>query len=165
MEALEMRKEQIRERSFVLLDCDTIQITKKHCCIRKIYMLGKDGMTECELEFIPCAEFNSLDKKYQRAFIYCCKNIHKLDYQPKDAILQCKDAENVIKEFASRLNAELILYKGGSIEKRLCEKIDIDKKVDSHSPKVEVNLHYNYLLNTGCLFELPVQVKSKTHLQ
>ena len=136
-------------------------------------MLGKDGMTECELEFIPCAEFNSLNKKYQRAFIYCYKNIHKLDYRPKDTILQCKDAEDVIKEFASRLNAELIIYKGGSIEKRLCEKINIDsmniedvgaKKVDSDSPKVEVNLNYNYLLNTGCLFELPVQVKSKTHL-
>ena len=125
MEALEMRKKQIRERNFVLLDCEAIRISKEHCCIRKIYMLGKDGMTECELEFIPCAEFNSLDKKYQRAFIYCCKNIHKLDYQPKDAILQCKDAENVIKEFASRLNAELILYKGGVLKKGYVKKLTL----------------------------------------
>ena len=72
------------------------------------------------------------------------------------------------------MNVERILYKAGSIEKRPREKIDIDsiniedvgsKKGDSHSPKVEVNLHYNYLLNTGYLFELPVQVKSKTYLQ
>ena len=88
-----------------------------------------------------------------------------MDYHPRDTILKCKDAANVIKQFASRLNVELILYKGGSIEKGVCEKIGVDfiniedvgaKRVDSHSPRVEINLHYNFLLNTGCLFELPV---------
>ena len=66
METLEMKKDAIRERGFVLLDCEGILVSKQHCCIRKLYMLAKDGMTECESEFNPCVEFNSLDKKISR---------------------------------------------------------------------------------------------------
>ena len=49
MEALEMKKEEIRQRSFVLLDCEGVQVSKQHCCVRRLYILGKDGMIECEL--------------------------------------------------------------------------------------------------------------------
>ena len=31
-------------------------------------MLAKDGITECESEFNPCAEFNSLDKNTKTHF-------------------------------------------------------------------------------------------------
>ena len=123
-------------------------------------MLAKDGISECELEFIPCIQFNNLEKKYQRAFLYCYHNVHKLKYYPKKSNLKCGVAAHMIKQFANSLNAKLILYKGGTIEKKLCEKLRIDsiniedvgaEKINSHSPRIEINAHYNYLLNMGCL--------------
>ena len=74
-----------------------------------------------------------------------------MDYCPRDTKLKCKDAENVIKNFASGLNEELILYKGGNIEKEFCEKNGIDA-INIEDVGVK-KVPYNFLLNMRCLFK------------
>ena len=51
---------------------------------------------------------------------------------------------------------ELVLYKGGTIEKDLCRELDVDcmniecfegiEKASSHDPREEVNFYYNQLI-------------------
>ena len=62
---------QIKDKNFAILDIEYIQASKSHQCIRKLYILAKDGYTEMELDFKPCKPLHELTKFYQRSFRFC----------------------------------------------------------------------------------------------
>ena len=70
-------------KRWAILDIEYIQISAIHQCIRRLYILCDNGFTDMEADLYPCAQFKDLEKQYQRAFHYCQKYIHKLDYKPK----------------------------------------------------------------------------------
>ena len=155
----------IRARNFGILDCECIQTSSHHQCVRSLFILCKDGFTSKHAEFYACIQYRELDIKYKKAFRYCQKHIHHLQYKPQkiNAPL-CIQAAFLIQEFVRMNNIDIILFKGGTIEQRLCNDAGVPSlnieilgapKVNSHDPKVEVHSHYNYLLNIGCLFPLP----------
>ena len=157
----------LRERNFALVDCEGIQTSKDHCCIRSMYILSKDGFTCQENDFFTCKPFKQLEDKYKKAFIFCKKHVHRLRYNPKDTTHQCTVASQILFNFVRRNNIKIVLYKGGTIEKKLCEEMNIEAynierlgvlKIYNHSPNVETHFHYNCLLNIGCLFRLPENV-------
>jgi len=86
-----------------------------------------------------------------------------LEYYPTAYADRCVNSLAIIKDFITTNNINLLLYKGGIIEKRLAEKLNIASyniekvgapKVDSHDPEVEVNAHWNFLLQRGCILNL-----------
>ena len=144
-------------QNFVILDIEYIQISKHHKCIRKIHMLAKNGFMKLTKEFYPCWKFNKLEDKYQRAFLYCRKNIHGLSYSPPKMLQspQCQRAKEVLKYFITMHKFDFILFKGGTVERDLCsamnipaynvEIFDIDK-AGSHSPEEEVDFYFRQLI-------------------
>ena len=110
------RKEYIKDKNWALLDIEYIQCTRTHKCVRKLYMLAKDGYMDLLLEFFPCEPLHKLDKKYQRAFRYCQREIHKLPYCPSPPSPPCWTAVKELNNFIVDNDIELVFYKGGEIE-------------------------------------------------
>ena len=146
----------LRKRNFVILDIEYIRTLENHCCIRKLYLLSKDGIQEREADLVPCQHFKDMEQKYQNSFLYCKRNIHHLPFYPKKRIFKCYYARRIIEEFMDITGADLVLYKGGNIERNLCNRMGLEsynieelgvKKVTTHDPREEVNIHYNFLLN------------------
>ena len=122
---MEHLKELMREKNWALLDVEYIQISKDHRCVRKLYILAKDGFTEKELEFHPCIRYRSMSKRNKRTFHYCKTHIHKLPYYPRVYASPCNTALDKIGRFIDENNIDFILYKGGEIENDLCDDIGI----------------------------------------
>ena len=146
----------IVKRRYILLDMEMIQTSKNHACVRKLYALDKDRKRQIEMEFIPCKKYEELDEKYQVSFDYCKRRIHKLEYYPKRKDKFCQDAQFILKNFLDNSKSDMILYKGGQHEKNISNQIGVDsfdmekidiKKVKTHNPKEEINLHYDQLIN------------------
>ena len=143
--------ERIRNENFVFLDIEYIQSTSSHQCIRKYYMLSKDGSYECEDEFYACRRFHQLKSKYKSAFIFCRENIHLLDYEPSYFAPRCRIAPFKIKNILEDREIDFVLYKGGTIERDLCTRIGVQsynielligvEKVQSHDPREEVQFY------------------------
>ena len=153
---------QIKDKNFALFDVEYIQSSKIHKCIRKLYILAKDGYTDMELEFKPCKSLYELPKFYQRSFQFCENYIHKLPYYPSDRYAaRCSKVLEKINAFIVYNSIECILYKGGTIEAELCQKLCIPsynlenlsylEKVESHDPQTEVTGYYRQLVNLGYL--------------
>ena len=152
---------ELKTRNWMIMDIEYIQTSRKHQCIRKLYMLSKNGSTESELEFYPCVRYKNLSRKYQRAFHYCQKYIHKLSYNPRNYSPLCSNVLKEINDFIVHNEIELVLYKGGMIEYKLCEELCITsmdlevipqlKKAYSHNPKVEVNFYYAQIVGYSYL--------------
>ena len=151
---------QIKDKNFAILDIEYIQASKSHQCIRKLYILAKDGYTEMELDFKPCKPLHELTKFYQRSFRFCENYIHKLQYYPSDPYApRCSKVLEKINEFIIYNSIDCIMYKGGTIEKQLCQKLCIPcynleylsdlRKVESHNPQTEVLGYYGQLINLG----------------
>ena len=149
----------ILQRKYILLDMEMVQTSKNHACVRKLYALSKDGERDLEMEFIPCVEFKQMEDKYKKSFFYCKKNIHKLSYYPLKKSLPCREAKYVLKNFVLSLDADIIFYKGGIFERDISTEIGIDsfditqlgvKKVNSHDPKKEIQLHYKQIIRMHC---------------
>ena len=144
------------EKHWALLDIEFIQTAKNHKCLRKIYILAKDGFTDWELEFYPCKKFKDLDKRYKKLFRYCRANIHLLPYYPERYALPCSTAALKIGKFIKDNGTDLLLYKGGCIEEQICKELcissfNIEKLGDfekpySHDPYVEVNTYSEQLI-------------------
>ena len=155
-------QERMRNENFVIVDIEAIKTSEQHSCVRKMYILSKDGMKDLEVEFVPCIWLSELSWKYKQSFFYCQHHIHKLNYYPPQHVtLKCKDAPNIVRNFDR--NVKLMLYKGGDHEKKLARIIGMDsiniedvgiQKVNSHDPKEEVNLYFNQLLHLGCILKL-----------
>ena len=145
----------MKEKNWALMDIEYIQTLKNHRCIRKLYILAKDGFREKELEFYPCIQYNQMKRRNKRAFNYCKANIHKLSYYPQRYASPCSTAVEKLKNFIDDNDIDFILYKGGEIEVDLCAELDIPayniecfalEKAFSHDPRTEVNCYYNQLV-------------------
>lgn len=145
-----------REKNYALMDIEYIRTSATHQCIRKLYILAKDGFTDLELDFYPCVRYKDLDKRYRRSFRFCKAYIHKLSYDPKRYSPACSKVLDKLNEFIVYNDIDFILYKGGLIEKDLCSKLCIQsfniecfvelEKVESHDPRAEVNSYYAQLV-------------------
>ena len=150
-------KELLSEKRWALLDVEFIRISSTYRCIRKLYILHDNGFADMEMEFYPCTRYHNLERKYQSSFRYCKQHIHKLSYNPKFYSPECLLTLPILSKFIIRNDIELILYKGGTIEKDMCEALDMPSlniecfeelvKAHSHDPKFEVNLYYDQLIN------------------
>ena len=157
---MERLKELMREKNWAIMDIEYIQITTEHRCVRKLYMLAKDGYTDRELEFHPCIRYKSMTRRNKRSFHYCKTHIHKLPYYPQVYASPCNTALDKIGRFIDKNNIDFILYKGGEIESDLCDDIGIPsyniecikdlEKAYSHDPQTEVNCYYRQLVDLDC---------------
>ena len=147
----------LTEKLWALLDVECIDTSPRHRCIRKLYILSKNGVDDMEMEFHPCRPYRDILPKYQTSYHYCQRHIHKLSYAPSWRVTSfyCRDSVPKLNEFIVNNGIELILFKGGTIELELCKKLDIDcmniecmgiGKANSHDPREEVNLYYNQLI-------------------
>ena len=150
----------IKKGNFMLLDIEYIQATKSHQCIRKFCMLSKNG--ECEYgEFYPCKRFHELELRFQKAFHYCRRNIHKLTYNPIHYSPECRTSSTVVQKIVADYSCDFILYKGGTVEKDLCERIGVQsyniecleglRKATTHNPRDEVYFYMKQLNDMGLL--------------
>ena len=152
----------LRRNRWAIMDIEYIQCTRSHKCIRKLYIMTKDGVTFMEMEFFPCKLYEELERKYQRSFKYCYKHIHKLPYYPQEHSAPCSTALEKVDRFITDNGIELILFKGGIVERNLCQELAIPSfnieffrklvKANSHEPSEEVNCYYNQLVMFGCCF-------------
>ena len=146
----------MKSRNWALMHIEYIRISPTHRCIRKIYILADDGVTDMECDFYPCIRLKDLEKKYQRSFHFCHRYVHKLRYDPKQISPECVKALKKINEFIVNNNIEVMLYKGGTIEKDICYELDVPAyniecfseldKVQSHDPRTEVSCYYGQLI-------------------
>ena len=158
-------RQRLHDKNFAIIDCEYIQTSARHKCIRSMYILTKDGFTSERREFSACKRYYELEDKYKRAFQYCRRHIHKLPYDPKCSSPHCTQSTTVLYEFIVKHNVKLVLYKGGQIEKELCDEINFPSfnierldgihKADTHDPDVEVHFHYKSLIQGGYVFPIP----------
>ena len=152
--------EKLIDKSWAILDVEYIQSSKNHKCIRKLYILAKNGYSDMEMEFYPCTRYRYLEPKYKRSFQFCRRNIHNLSYHPWKFSPLCSQAVPKLNEFIVDNDLELILYKGGTIERDLCEDLYIEsmniecfgdlEKAYSHDPRKEVHFYYDELIRYLC---------------
>ena len=152
--------ELMQELNWAMLDIEYIQTSKEHRCVRKLYMLAKNGFMDKELEFHPCIRYKSMKKRNKRSFHYCQEHIHKLSYYPKTYASPCDTALEKIGRFIDENNIDFILYKGGEIENDLCTELGIPsyniecikglEKAYSHDPRTEVNCYHAQLVELNC---------------
>ena len=148
--------EELIEMNWALLDVEFIRISPTHRCIRKLYILGANGYSDMDREFYPCKQYKDLNRKYQRSFQYCKQHIHKLTYSPKKYSAECAQVLRKLNQFIVNNGIELVLYKGGTIERDLCEALNIPsfnienleglKKANSHDPRTEVDCYYSQII-------------------
>ena len=143
------------EKRWALLDVEFIRTSAAHRCIRKLYILCDNGFIDMELEFFPCVPYKDLELKYQRSFQYCKRHIHKLCYKPRYYSPECLKVLPILNEFIVDNDINLILYKGGTIERDLSNALDVSslniecfqlEKVQSHDPYVEVNGYFSQIV-------------------
>ena len=145
----------LKFKSWALLDIEYVQVSKYHKCIRKLYVLTGDGKCDLEMEFTPCVPYYFLSEKDQRSFRWCTNHIHKLPYYPATMSRPCIASHSIIRIFVNNHNVEVVLYKGGTIERDVCQRLRIEsqnievydklKKVHSHDPGTEVSLYWDQL--------------------
>ena len=148
--------ELMKEKNWALMDIEYIRTSKTHRCIRKLYILAKDGFNDVDLDFYPCVRYKDMPSGYRCCFRFCRNHIHKLSYYPKVYASPCNTALEKIRMFIVDNDIDFILYKGGTIEKDLCDVLNMPsyniecfrklEKANSHDPRVEVNCYYGQLL-------------------
>ena len=149
-------KTTVLKTNWIILDMEMIRTSKKHCCVRKVYALHKDGYRHLQAEFVPCVAFADLSSEDKNSYKYCYKKVHGLPYYPAryTRSAPCLKAKHVLQSFIADTCSEVILYKGGIFEKRISADIGVEsfnierlgiQKVNSHDPKEEVHLHYGTL--------------------
>ena len=151
----------MKEKNWALMDIEYIRTSPSHRCIRKIYILAKNGSDEMEQEFYPCVRYKDLAPEYQRSFRFCRDYVHKLTYSPRTYSPLCANVVPEINNFLVNNGIDVILYKGGTIEKDLCKELHISsmniecipelEKIQSHDPRVEVNWYYGQIVGYSYL--------------
>ena len=138
---------------FAIIDIEGIQVCKDHICIREMYILADDGITDYHQEFVACSSFQQIEEKYQKAFIFFLRFVHKLNYYPNGISEPCTSAAMRLTTFVKSNNIDVVFFKGGIIVKRLCDAAGIRcfdigsivPKVHIHNPRIEVYSHFHYL--------------------
>ena len=142
----------LNDKCWAILYVDFIRTTQRHRCIRKLYILTKNGF-EMEMEFCPCRRYRDLLLKYRRTYQFARRHIHQLTYTPWGISLPCRQAVPKLNEFIVNNGIDLILFQGGATEAEMCKELDIAsinietmniKKVYS-SPREDMNFYYNQL--------------------
>ena len=117
----------VRAKNVAVLDCECIQTSAQHQCVRNLFILCKDGTCKYK-DFYACKRYRQLDTKYQRAFRYCQRRIHNLQYEPrKTDSPSCTHATEFLQNFIRENQIDLVLYKGGTVVKRLCNDAGVAK--------------------------------------
>ena len=153
--------ELVKENNWMLMDLESIRTSPTHRCIRKIYLLAKNGSVELELEFHPCIQFKDLESRYKRSFLFCQRKIHRLSFCPDGYSPLCGNALAEIKNFIVCNGIQLVLYSGGTIKKELCNKLCITsiniecftdlENTQADDPRVRVNWDYGQLVGNRYL--------------
>ena len=140
------------ESKMCIMDIEYIQCTRSHQCIRSCYILCEDSI-ECFENFKPCRNLVNLETKYFKSFMFCKRSIHRLSYYPRDGYA-CSYFLTFLTNFLERNDIQIILYKGGTIERTVCQKIGKPcmnlellgcPKAYSHNPKEEVRCYSRFL--------------------
>ena len=108
---IERLNDLMRKKNWAIMDVEYIQTSRGHRCIRKLYILAKDGFTDRELEFHPCVRYNSMSPQNKRSFHYCKTHIHKLPYYPRVFAYPCNTVLEKIERFINENNIALIKKK------------------------------------------------------
>ena len=153
--------EQIKENNWMLMDLESIRTSPTHRCIRKIYLLAKNGSDELGLEFLPCVQFKDLESRYKRSFLSCQRNVHRLSFSPDSYSPLCGNVLAEINNFIVCNGIQLVLYKGGTIKKDLCNQLCIPsiniecitdlENTQALDPRVRVNWDYGQLVGNRYL--------------
>ena len=61
-------QERMQNENFIIVDIEAIKTSEEHSCIRKLYILSKNGMKDLEVEFVPCKWLSELSWKYKQSF-------------------------------------------------------------------------------------------------
>ena len=99
--------------------------SKIHYCNRKMALQCFDSTTRV-FEFKPCVEFDDLNLKEQKTFYHCQKYFHHLQYEPSNVSEKCANSADIIRDYLSIKRIDLILFKGGTIERDLCNTLNIE---------------------------------------
>ena len=148
--------ELMKENNYAIMDIEYIRTSKTHRCVRKLYILAKNGYDDVEVDFCPCVQYKDMPSGYRRSFRFCRNHIHKLQYQPEQNSPACSTVLDKVQKFIIDNNIDFILYKGGTIEKELCDELCIPsyniecfgdlEKGYSYDPRIEVNSYYGQLV-------------------
>ena len=106
----------------------------------------------------PMRTSTQIREKISKSLIHFCQSeIHKLPYCPEGSSLPCSAAVERLNNFIKNNEIDLVFYKGGDIEKKVCDKLHINsfnienfmnelEKVYSHDPYIEVNCYFTQLV-------------------
>ena len=83
---------------------------KTHICTRKLYIMSENGRHQECYEFSPCRRLFEIESKFQKSYRYCQK---------------FTSASSRLRQFVERNNITIIFYKGGHLEKDLCDEINV----------------------------------------
>ena len=72
------------------------------------------------IHFKPCKKYDFLTESQKKSFVYCVEHVHGLSYIPsEESHWKCSDIIKILKLYVNR--NDIILYKGGCIERQLAE--------------------------------------------
>ena len=125
-------------RRYAILDIEGISLSKErrseerkgayskiHSCLRKTAVLLYHGRTAVQ-EAKPCIKREALMESEEKSFSWCKENIHHLPYTPADrSSPKCSVIPQMLADFLRENRVEIVYYKGGLLEKDLCEQINI----------------------------------------
>ena len=126
-----------------------------HYCLRKVGVELWDSSARC-FEFSPCLKMMDLTHKERQSFKHCRRFIHHLEYDPHRRP-PCASGETEIFNFLNSFSVDLILFKGGTIERDLCytmgfesinlEDFGVSKAPEclGHDPMREVRFYHEQL--------------------
>ena len=124
-----------------------------HNCTRKMAVQLWNEKTYME-EFHPCLTMNDLSVNEKKSYYWCKRKIHHLDYNPYHGARECMDAPNAIMKMIRENEIQIILYKGGVIEKDMAYLIGVEcvnledfgiAKAPDHNPLNEVAFYHREL--------------------
>ena len=148
------------DTKYAIIDIEAINLSKSrsltpgkysrcHNCLRKVAILLYSD--ECVVyEGQPCVRQENLTKKELETFNFCRDKIHHLSYYPPSfyrPFTVCRNIPEMVKDYLHFNNISIVYYKGGCLEKDLCEKIGLEsrnleelgvKKARTHDPLAEV---------------------------
>ena len=126
-----------------------------HQCLRQSAILDYEDCLRV-WDARPCLDLKRhLMWGEERQFYWCKKNIHGLDYYPKKGFTLCSNMIEILKKYVKDRKIEIILYKGGTVEIDVAEKLGLPclnieaygvSKARSHVPEEEICEYKEQLL-------------------
>ena len=139
------------DNKYAIIDIEAISLWlrgKPHNCLRKVaVLLYSDEYAVFEAQ--PCVPLPDLTDSERKTFDFCYDHVHHLSYYPSDnrPFTECANIPEIVKDYLEFNNISIVYYKGGCLEKDLCEIIgfesrDLEKfgvqKAQTHDPLMEV---------------------------